>query len=100
MMLFKNFRIRRHLCDRCDEPSLVLLAGRQGLYRSRKYYCAAHEFVALYWSVRTGHKIYKDTGAAATSPLIAHIVSPVIGLPFTPTGIDKTCQWDAAGIFN
>jgi len=37
--------------------------------------------------------IYKDTGAAATSPLIAFIDSAT-GLPVTPNGGDITVTWD------
>lgn len=38
--------------------------------------------------------IYKDTGSAATSPLIAYIDSGT-GLPFTPSGGDLVIQWDS-----
>lgn len=37
--------------------------------------------------------IYKDTGSAATSPLIAYIDSAT-GLPVTPNGGDVTVSWD------
>lgn len=37
--------------------------------------------------------IYKDTGTAATSPLIAYI-DTATGLPVTPNGGDITVQWD------
>ena len=37
--------------------------------------------------------IYKDTGSAATSPLIAYL-DTVTGLPFTPSGSDVTIMWD------
>lgn len=37
--------------------------------------------------------IYKDTGSAATSRLIAYIDSGT-GLPVTPNGGDITIQWD------
>ena len=37
--------------------------------------------------------IYKDTGDAATSPLIAYIDSAT-GLPVTPNGGDITITWD------
>lgn len=37
--------------------------------------------------------IYKDTGSAATSPMIALIVSAT-GLPVTPNGGDILTQWD------
>lgn len=37
--------------------------------------------------------IYKDTGAAGTSPLIAYI-DTATGLPVTPNGGDITCVWD------
>ena len=37
--------------------------------------------------------MYKDTGVAATSPLIAYI-DTATGLPFTPSGGDETVSWD------
>lgn len=37
--------------------------------------------------------IYKDTGDAATSPLIAYI-DTATGLPITPNGGDITIRWD------
>lgn len=43
--------------------------------------------------------IYVDTGAAATSPLIAYIDTGVTGLPVTPNGGDITITWHATGIF-
>lgn len=38
--------------------------------------------------------IYKDTGSAATSPLIAYIDTGYTGLPVTPNGGDITVTWD------
>ena len=38
--------------------------------------------------------IYKDTGDAATSPLIAYI-DTATGLPITPNGGDITISWDS-----
>ncbi len=38
--------------------------------------------------------IYKDTGDAATSPLIAYI-DTAAGLPVTPSGTDITVTWDS-----
>lgn len=38
--------------------------------------------------------IYRDTGVATTSDLIAFI-DTATGLPFTPSGGDVTIQWDA-----
>lgn len=37
--------------------------------------------------------IYKDTGVAATSPLIA-LIDTATGLPVTPNGGDITIAWD------
>lgn len=42
--------------------------------------------------------IYKDTGSAATSNLIAYIDSAT-GLPVTPNSGDVTISWNASGIF-
>ena len=44
--------------------------------------------------------IYKDTGNAATSPLIAYFDSGVTGLPVTPNGGDISITWNASGIFS
>lgn len=38
--------------------------------------------------------LYKDTGDAATSPLIAYI-DTATGLPITPNGGDITISWDS-----
>jgi hypothetical protein len=38
--------------------------------------------------------LYKDTGSAATSRLIAYIDTGVSGLPVTPNGGDITVSWD------
>lgn len=38
--------------------------------------------------------IYKDTGSAATSPLIAYL-DTLVGFPFTPSGADETISFDA-----
>ena len=42
--------------------------------------------------------IYKDTGVASTSPLIAYF-DTATGLPVTPNGGDITITWNASGIF-
>ena len=44
--------------------------------------------------------LYVDTGAAATSPLVAIINTNVTNLPVTPDGSDIAVSWDAAGIFS
>jgi len=43
--------------------------------------------------------IYVDSGAAATSPLVAYIDTSVTGLPVTPNGGDISIVWNASGIF-
>ena len=42
--------------------------------------------------------VYRDTGNAATSPLIAYI-DTATGLPVTPNGGDITVKFDPLGIF-
>ena len=43
--------------------------------------------------------VYKDTGVASTSPLIAYIdTTSDASLPFTPNGGDVTISWNASGI--
>ena len=44
--------------------------------------------------------IYKDTGTASTSPLIAYFDTGVTGLPVTPNGGDINITWNASGIFS
>ena len=44
--------------------------------------------------------IYKDTGSAATSPLIAYIDSASSGLPVTPNSGDINVVWSGSGIFS
>jgi len=44
--------------------------------------------------------VYKDTGSAATSPLIAFIDVAASGLPVTPNGGDITVTFNASGIFS
>ena len=39
--------------------------------------------------------IYKDTGVAATSPLISYLDTGYTGLPVTPNGGDITIAWDS-----
>lgn len=43
--------------------------------------------------------IYKDTGTAGTSSLIAYIDVVASGLPVTPNGGNITITWHASGIF-
>ena len=51
------------------------------------------------WSAVSGAQcgaivLYKDTGNAATSPLIAYL-DTVTGLPVTPSGADIAIAWDS-----
>lgn len=43
--------------------------------------------------------LYKDTGSAATSPLICYIDQATSGLPVTPNSGDINIVWNASGIF-
>lgn len=43
--------------------------------------------------------IFKDTGSAATSPLIMYIDVAASGLPVTPNGNNIDVQFNASGIF-
>lgn len=43
--------------------------------------------------------IYKDTGTASTSSLVAFIDTVASGLPVTPNGGNITVTWNASGIF-
>lgn len=44
--------------------------------------------------------LFKDTGAEATSILIAVFDTFGSGMPLTPNGGDVTVQWNASGIFS
>jgi hypothetical protein len=54
-------------------------------------------FLALTGVVVTQAWIYKNTGVAGTSTLIAFI-NQGIGLPFTPNGTDLQLEWTPQGI--
>lgn len=43
--------------------------------------------------------IYKDTGSAASSPLLAYIDTAPLGLPITPNGGNIDIAWNPSGIF-
>tara|TARA_R100001198_G_scaffold87145_1_gene62145 strand:- start:1462 stop:1869 length:408 start_codon:yes stop_codon:yes gene_type:complete len=51
-------------------------------------------FSAVSGDVSEALVIYKDSGVAATSPLIAYI-DTATGLPVTPNGGDITVTWDS-----
>lgn len=44
--------------------------------------------------------LYKDTGTAGTSSLIAYIDTVSSGLPVTPNGGNITITWNGSGIFS
>lgn len=44
--------------------------------------------------------IFKDTGTASTSPLVAYIDVVASGLPVTPNGGNITVTFNASGIFS
>ena len=52
-------------------------------------------FSAVTGDVSEALVIYKDTGDADTSPLIAYIDTVSSGLPVTPNGGDITVTWDS-----
>jgi len=54
---------------------------------------ADNTFTAVTGAQVTHLVIYKDTGTASTSPLIAHI-DTATNLPVTPNGGDITISWD------
>lgn len=56
-------------------------------------------FTAVSGDVSEFLVIYKDTGTAATSPLIA-LIDTATGIPVTPNGGDITVTWNASGIFD
>jgi len=56
-------------------------------------------FTAVTGSQAVSLVLYIDTGASATSPLVAFINTSVTNLPVTPNGGDITITWNASGIF-
>jgi hypothetical protein len=56
-------------------------------------------FTAVTGDVSEAVILYKDTGVAATSPLIAYI-DTATGLPVTPNGGDITVTVPASGWFS
>lgn len=56
-------------------------------------------FAAVSGDVSEALVIYKDSGSAATSPLIAYI-DTATGLAVTPNGGDITVVWPAEGIYS
>lgn len=55
-------------------------------------------FTAVSGSSVEGAWIYKDTGSAATSPLLSWF-DTASGLALTPNGGDITCNFNASGVF-
>jgi hypothetical protein len=51
-------------------------------------------FTAVTGSAVVGLVIYKDTGVAGTSPLVAFIDQVASGLPVTPNGGNISIAWD------
>ena len=56
-------------------------------------------FTAVSGATVEAYIIYKDTGTAGTSPLIAYFDSASSGLPLTPNGGNVTLSFNASGIF-
>jgi hypothetical protein len=56
-------------------------------------------FTALSGATVEAYIIYKDTGTAGTSPLIAYFDTASAGLPLTPNGGNVTLAFNASGIF-
>lgn len=52
-------------------------------------------FTAVSGTTVEAFVVYKDTGSAATSPLIAYFDTVSAGLPVTPNGGDITIQFDS-----
>ena len=115
--------MRHHpLCDlgtRADRP-LSLRDLSRGPHR-RLFQCGAREthsgnlasktnvlgvcdaadvtFSAVSGDVSEAVVVYRDSGVAGTSELIAYI-DTATGLPVTPNGGDITITWNASGIFS
>lgn len=60
--------------------------------------CHDITFGAVTGATCTQMAVFKDTGVAATSPLLLH-VSSAVGLPAYPNGGDVVVVVDAAGLF-
>lgn len=57
-------------------------------------------FTAVTGDVSEALVVYKDSGSAATSPLICYIDTAASGLPVTPNSGDIVVAWHASGIFS
>lgn len=60
--------------------------------------CADFTFATVSGDRSEAVVFYKDTGDAATSPLLIYF-DTCDGLPITPSGTNITCQIDADGLF-
>lgn len=80
------------------QATTVALTGKTGTAGVAK--ASNSVFAAATGSAITQLVIYKDTGTASTSPLIARI-DTATGLPVTPNGGDINITWDTGsnGIF-
>lgn len=81
-----------------DIPGGAIVATSSNL-SSKTSTLGTADAVDITFSAVTGDQaealvVYKDTGSAATSPLIAYI-DTATGLPVTPSGGDITVRWDS-----
>ena len=74
----------------------VALSGRSGLAGTLS--ASNVVFPAVTGSTASYLALYKDTGSAATSPLIG-LIDTAAGLPITPNGGDITVAWSNGQIF-
>jgi hypothetical protein len=72
--------------------------GTKTLSDTAVFDAADATFTAVTGDVSEAVIIYKDTGTAATSPLIFFFDTGVTGLPVTPNGGDITLGFNASGI--
>jgi hypothetical protein len=71
------------------------LAGKSLVVEDATFDANDVTFTAVSGSQVTALILYKDTGVAGTSPLIAYIDSAASGLPVTPNGGNITVSWQA-----
>ena len=88
--------------DFFDDVGSAAKIGTAGTLGSKTVTSGVFDAADITYSSVTGATveaiiIYKDTGNAATSNLIAYIDTASSGLPVTPNGGDITVTWDSGG---
>lgn len=98
-----NYTVDLAVHDFLDDVGAAARVATSGNLASKTTTAGAFRAADVTFAAVTGDGcealiIYRDTGVAATSPLIAYI-DEAAGLPITPDGTDIVLEWDADGVF-